>query len=325
MDPSIIGGQQQQPQREQQQQQVDEVVSSDMDHATAVGIAWRECPPPWSFSNWNYQTDLACSPEERNAIHEYGVDLQRRAWAIVVAAQHQRDTADVNAQQVEVRADRRGVPAKKSSAQPSSQTSLLELSSSENSAILSMQQPPPKQIADTSRRDENGVDELKQMEEGRRMEEQELVSVEPESPLPPLWAEESGCWWLDRVPSETPTPMSPLERVGNNGGVPELGSAKRNKHQQKQESSLATWPDEQKEQEELAETLVQQQQPISQSPPLSPPLPPPPPTPDESVWMIRRRRRRTKGVGRARVTGGVVAQHGRSRSSRPRRARVREK
>ena len=52
---------------------------------------------------------------EVNAIHEYGIELQRRARKIVAAAQDHRDTTDMNDEPVEA-ADREGAPAEESSA-----------------------------------------------------------------------------------------------------------------------------------------------------------------------------------------------------------------
>ena len=107
--------------------------------------AMAELPPMWDFSNWTYLTDLACTPEETFAIHKYRCELQRRAWAILNAVQHQRDTDDVNVTQAEARAERRRTSAKESGAQPSSQASLFDFSSSEKSAVLSKQTPSQKQ------------------------------------------------------------------------------------------------------------------------------------------------------------------------------------
>ena len=116
-----------------------------MDYPRALVKAMAEYPPRWDFSNLTYLTDLACNPEETFAIHEYGFQLQRRAWAILNAVQHQRDTDDVNVTQAEARAERRRTSAKESGAQPSSQASLFDFSSSEKSAVLSKQTPSQKQ------------------------------------------------------------------------------------------------------------------------------------------------------------------------------------
>ena len=47
------------------------------------------------------QQKITCTQEGRDAIHEYGVELQRRAREIVAAAQDHRDTADINDERVE--------------------------------------------------------------------------------------------------------------------------------------------------------------------------------------------------------------------------------
>ena len=73
-----------------------------MEFTNAVARAWAEYPPSWDLTGWSHQTDLACTQEERDAIHEYGFDLQRRARAAV----DQRDTTDVSYAQLEPRADR---------------------------------------------------------------------------------------------------------------------------------------------------------------------------------------------------------------------------
>ena len=70
-----------------------------MEFANAVARAWAEYPPRWDFVGWTHQTDLACTQEARDAIHEYGAELQRRASEIVAAAQDHRDIADINDEQ----------------------------------------------------------------------------------------------------------------------------------------------------------------------------------------------------------------------------------
>ena len=113
--------------------------AGDMDYPRAVVKAMAELPPMWDFYKWTHLTDLACTPEETFAIHEYGYELQRRAWAILYAAQHQRDTHDANVILVKARADRRRASPKESGALPSGQASLFEFASSEKSAVLSKQ------------------------------------------------------------------------------------------------------------------------------------------------------------------------------------------
>ena len=56
------------------------------DYTSALVGAWPEHPPRWAFSGWTYQTLLAFTPGERNVIHEYGVELQRRALVMVAAS-----------------------------------------------------------------------------------------------------------------------------------------------------------------------------------------------------------------------------------------------
>ena len=94
--------------------------AGDMDYPRALVKAMAELPPMWDFSNWAYLTDLACTPEETFAIHKYRCELQRRAWAILNAVQHQRDTHDANVILVEARADRTRASPKESGALPSS-------------------------------------------------------------------------------------------------------------------------------------------------------------------------------------------------------------
>ena len=43
--------------------------------------------PKWDFSTWDYQTQLACSAEETEAIQQYGVAIQRQAYEIVCELQ----------------------------------------------------------------------------------------------------------------------------------------------------------------------------------------------------------------------------------------------
>lgn len=55
------------------------------------------CPPRRDFTHWNYLTGLVCSPEDMNAIHDYGIALQRRAWKSVAAAQDHRERPPTSA------------------------------------------------------------------------------------------------------------------------------------------------------------------------------------------------------------------------------------
>ena len=141
--------------------------AGDMDYLKALAKAMVECPPRWNFSNWNYLTAMKCSPEETYATHDYGVELRRRAWAIVAAAQYLRDTTDVSHERVKARADDRGAPAQ-SSALPSNRTSLFEHGSSEKSGLMPKQQPQTKQITDR-----------KEVQHGEQKEgkDQQLVGV----------------------------------------------------------------------------------------------------------------------------------------------------
>lgn len=124
--------------------------------------------------------------------------------------------------------------------------------------------------------------ELMWIEEGRRVEELELVSVEQETSLPPLWTEKPG-WWLDRVPSETPTPMSLPKRVSMEGDRHETAGKgagvetsmddgswgsdiQREHHEEKEE------PGEREEHGWESKTTQQQQQP-QPLPSSSPPTP----------------------------------------------------
>ena len=151
-----------------------------MDYPIALVKSMAEFPPRWDFSNWTYLTDLACAPEEASAIHEYGLELQRRAWTILYAVQHQRDTDNVNVIQVEARADRRRAPAKKSGALPSSQAYLFEFASREKSAVLSKQTPSQKQA--TSEHEKPEDLELVLVGEGRRAEQPEDMMEHEQQP-----------------------------------------------------------------------------------------------------------------------------------------------
>ena len=82
-----------------------------------------------------------------NAIHQYGIELHRRAWKIVAEGQEdQGNTANVSYIQVEGRTDMGGTQAKESSVTPSSRTSLFERAPSKKSGEMSMQLP--KQMAE---------------------------------------------------------------------------------------------------------------------------------------------------------------------------------
>ena len=158
-----------------------------MDYANGLVRASAEHPPRWDFSNWTFLAVLESPPEETSAVHEYGFEPQRRAWAIVTTAvQHQHNTADVNVTQVEARADRRRASAKESGALPSSQASLCELTPSEKSAVLSKQTPSQMQ-ATSEREKREDLALVLLMEVGRRAEEQdELVVYEQQAQaLPP--------------------------------------------------------------------------------------------------------------------------------------------
>ena len=53
-----------------------------MDYSDALRQAIAEMLPKWDFSTWEYQTQLACSAEETEAIQQYGVAIQKRAYEI---------------------------------------------------------------------------------------------------------------------------------------------------------------------------------------------------------------------------------------------------
>ena len=127
----------------------------------------------WDFSNWTYLTELACILEETFATHECGFELQRRAWVILNAVQHQRDVDDVNVIQVEARAGRKKASASESGALQSSQTSLFEFASREKSEVLSNQTPSKKQAISEHEKPEDM--ELILVQEGRRAEQAEDV------------------------------------------------------------------------------------------------------------------------------------------------------
>ena len=94
-----------------------------------------EVPPEWDFSTCDYQTQLACSAEETEAIQQYGIAIQRRAYETECELQHQRDAAEARRAQTEEREERRGAQAKESHAPPSCQNHLMQKSSSENAAM----------------------------------------------------------------------------------------------------------------------------------------------------------------------------------------------
>ena len=114
------------------------------DYPRALMRAMEENSPNarWDFAKRNYLTDLECPPEEMNAIHQYGIELQRRAWEQVAQWQDaQENTANVSYIQVEGRAVRVGAQAKESSVPPSGRTSLFKRAPSEKSGELSMKLP----------------------------------------------------------------------------------------------------------------------------------------------------------------------------------------
>ena len=112
-----------------------------MDYSNALRQAIAEMPSKWDFTTWDYQTQLACSAAETEAIQQYGVAIQRRAYEIVCELQDQRDAAEASRAQTEARAERKGAQAKESHALPSSQTNLMQKSSSENAARSLEHQP----------------------------------------------------------------------------------------------------------------------------------------------------------------------------------------
>ena len=148
----------------------------------------------WDYANRNYLTDLKCPPAEMNAIDQYGIELQRRAWEIVTEGQQdQENTANVSYTQVEGRADRGRAQAKESSVPPSSRTSLFERAPSEKPGELSMQQPKQRTEQNVIVHVQDEDQESVLMEEGRMGEHQNQVVVEqekgkrvdPESSSPP--------------------------------------------------------------------------------------------------------------------------------------------
>ena len=75
-----------------------------------------------------------------NAIYQYRIELQMRAWEIVAEEpEGQENTTNVSCTQVEKRANSGGSNAKESSVPLSSRTSLFERAPSERSGELSMQ------------------------------------------------------------------------------------------------------------------------------------------------------------------------------------------
>eukprot|EP00904_Undaria_pinnatifida_P012419 jgi/Undpi1/8307/HiC_scaffold_25.g10776.m1 len=121
--------------RDQQLQRATGPLSGgNMDYSDALRQAIAKMRPKWDFSTWDYRTVLACSAEETEAIHQYGVEQRRRACEIVSGLQDQRDVPEASRAQVEARAERKGAQAKESHAPPSSQTPLMQQLSSENAA-----------------------------------------------------------------------------------------------------------------------------------------------------------------------------------------------
>lgn len=89
---------------------------------------------------------MECSRSVTTAIHAYGCELQRLAWALVAAAREgQKNTTNVSQTQVEEISYREGASAKDSSASPPSRTSLFEGAPSEISGGLTQ---PPKQMTE---------------------------------------------------------------------------------------------------------------------------------------------------------------------------------
>ena len=106
-----------------------------MDYSDALQQAIAEIPPRWYFSTWDYRTALDCSEKETEAVyHQYVVEQRRRACETVRELQDQRDAGEASRAQVESRAERKGAQAKERDAPPSSQTHLVQQSSSENAA-----------------------------------------------------------------------------------------------------------------------------------------------------------------------------------------------
>ena len=167
------------------------------DYPRALMRAMEENSPNarWDFAKRNYLTDLECPPEEMNAIHQYGIELQRRAWEQVAQWQDaQENTANVSYIQVEGRAVRVGAQAKESSVPPSGRTSLFKRAPSEKSGELSMKLPKQRTEQEVIVHVQDEGQELVLMEEGRMGEHQNQVVVEQEkgkrvdpesSPSPP--------------------------------------------------------------------------------------------------------------------------------------------
>ena len=201
-----------------------------MDFPRAPYEAMQEQQPRWDFRNWDYRTILAQTPDERDAIHQYQVDPQRRAWAKVAAAQHQRDTADINAQ-LEAAAGRRGPQTQASNALPSSRAPLVAArESSRKTAKLSLHSPQLKQMSNNREDKREGQGTWVQDEDqalvivdecrfGEQQEQQVVVVQEPRSgeslsSPPPLWIDEPDRW-LDRVSPPTPPPPPPRKEDGD--------------------------------------------------------------------------------------------------------------
>ena len=170
--------------------------------------------PKWDFSTWDYQTQLTCSAEESEAIQQYGVAMQRRAYEMGCELQDQRDAAEASRAQTKARAERKGAQAKESHAPPSGQTHLMPTSSRENAA-RSLEHLPKQQrtysnpLTWTSDRTEQaGRFHLKGEEE----------------------EEERVCFWEE---------LADDEQWWNNMVVAELGVV-----EQQQGSQPTAWPDE---------------------------------------------------------------------------------
>ena len=70
--------------------------------ALRQAIIIAEMRPKWDFSIWDHQTQLAYPAEETEAIQQYGVEIQRRAYEIVCELQEdQRDAAEASRAQIE--------------------------------------------------------------------------------------------------------------------------------------------------------------------------------------------------------------------------------
>lgn len=138
-----------------------------MDYVGALRRARADNTPGWDVSDLTYVTMILRPPEEQAETYKYQVGLQGRAWVMV----DQRDTAELSYAQVQAR----GAPAHDSNALLSSETSLPEVASIENSGMLPKQQSQKKRVTRERMEDER-KEQARQQEEDMDEERKEKMA-----------------------------------------------------------------------------------------------------------------------------------------------------